>query len=106
MPFSAAEPGAIEATGTSYATVVNIVDPGPTGIPIAHGLPSALPADSLTADGFYRGYPLLYLWHVHDDYKVTNDGVYPGGAVTVVRVDKQNTFGPQKSLIQLLIPVK
>lgn len=104
MPFSASEPGigAPLTANSSYATVVNAVD---SGIPIAPNLPSANPADATLADGFYRGYPLLYLWHVHDDYKVTNNGEYPGGAVTVVRVDKQNTFGPKKSLIQLLIPV-
>ena len=102
MPFSASEVGPpLGATG-SYATVVNLVD---SEISIAPNLPSAVPADATVADGFYRGYPLLYLWHVHDDYKVTNNGTYPGGAVTVVRVDKQNTFGPKKSLILHQIPV-
>jgi manganese oxidase len=104
MPFSASEPGIgppLTAT-SSYATVLNTVD---SGIPIAANLPSAVPADATVADGFYRGYPLLYLWHVHDDYKVTNNGTYPGGAVTVVRVDKQNTLGPKPSLVQSKIPV-
>jgi hypothetical protein len=100
MPFSASDPSA--TFPSSYATVVNAVD---SGIPIAHNLASAVPTDVATADGFYRGYPLLYLWHVHDDYKVTNNGTYPGGAVTVVRVDKANTFGPKPSLIQSKIPV-
>jgi manganese oxidase len=109
MPFSASDPADPDliAAGlpdtSSYATLVNAAD---NGIPLATGVPTAVPGApaSGVADGFYREYPLLYLWHAHDDYKVTNAGVYPGGAVVVVRVDKQGTFGPKPNIVKTLIP--
>ena len=32
-------------------------------------------------------FPQFYPMHNHDDYKVTNDGVYPGGQLTMIQVD-------------------
>jgi len=68
----------------------------------------ALGSDGVTgsyATGILNGYPLLYLWHDHDDYLVTNNGNYPGGAVSVVRVDKKGTLGAQASIVRTLIPI-
>lgn len=36
----------------------------------------------------YYYYPQFYPMHNHDDYKVTNDGVYPGGQLTYMQIDK------------------
>ena len=38
-----------------------------------------------TADNFM--YPQFYLAHNHDDYKVTNNGVYPGGQLIIIETD-------------------
>ena len=86
-------PGAIDPNST---TIVGT--PG-TGVPGSDGVPGSM------ATGFTNGYPLLYLWHDHDDYLVTNNGSYPGGAVAVIRVDKAGTIGPKPSLQSLLIPI-
>ncbi|MFT8313483.1 MAG: hypothetical protein ABF633_04425 [Clostridium sp.] len=32
-------------------------------------------------------FPQFYPMHNHDDYKVTNDGVYPGGQLTYIQTD-------------------
>lgn len=32
-------------------------------------------------------FPQFYPMHNHDDYKVTNDGVYPGGQLTMIQTD-------------------
>jgi FtsP/CotA-like multicopper oxidase with cupredoxin domain len=32
-------------------------------------------------------FPQFYPMHNHDDYKVTNNGVYPGGALTLIQAD-------------------
>ncbi|BAF60179.1 MAG: multicopper oxidase domain-containing protein [Pelotomaculum sp.] len=37
------------------------------------------------ADGFF--FPQFYLAHNHDDYKVTNNGVYPGGQLIFIETD-------------------
>jgi manganese oxidase len=109
-PFSASEVGG-DVTGIlaatpqfNYADAVKILDPSSPPIPIA-SVP--LPAANGTgfATGFTNGYPLLYLWHDHDDYLVTNNGSYPGGAVALVRVDRAGTVGPKNPLPKLLIPV-
>jgi FtsP/CotA-like multicopper oxidase with cupredoxin domain len=68
-----------------------------TGVAIASSDPTA------TAYGFFDSYPLFYLWHVHDDYKVTNNGSYPGGAAVFVRVDKEKP-APKPSIIFNNIP--
>jgi hypothetical protein len=44
------------------------------------------------------GYPLMYLWHAHDDYKVTNNGAYPGGAVAVIKLLQQGKTNPTASI--------
>ena len=33
-------------------------------------------------------FPQFYPMHNHDDYKATNNGVYPGGQLTFIQVDK------------------
>ncbi|HWP96267.1 MAG TPA: multicopper oxidase domain-containing protein [Syntrophomonadaceae bacterium] len=40
---------------------------------------------SATADNFF--FPQFYPAHNHDDYKVTNNGVYPGGQLTFIETD-------------------
>ncbi|HHV63279.1 MAG TPA: multicopper oxidase domain-containing protein [Firmicutes bacterium] len=40
---------------------------------------------SSTADNFM--FPQFYLAHNHDDYKVTNNGVYPGGQLILIETD-------------------
>lgn len=65
-----------------------------TGVPGAAGM--GFGADMAT--GYKTGYPMLYLWHAHDDYKVTNNGAYPGGAVVVVKVQPQGTTKPTASI--------
>jgi hypothetical protein len=35
-------------------------------------------------------FPQFYPMHNHDDYKVTNDGVYPGGQLTYIQTDAPN----------------
>jgi hypothetical protein len=97
-----------------YGDVLHLVDPS---IPMVLG-PGALDPITLnptpgpgvtgstapglgvdTGTGFKNtGYPLLYLWHIHDDYKVTNAGNYPGGAVVVVKVNTQGTTKPVASI--------
>jgi hypothetical protein len=32
-------------------------------------------------------FPQFYPMHNHDDYKVTNNGVYPGGQLTMIQID-------------------
>jgi hypothetical protein len=32
-------------------------------------------------------FPQFYPMHNHDDYKVTNNGIYPGGALTLIQAD-------------------
>ncbi|MFL0269110.1 hypothetical protein [Candidatus Clostridium radicumherbarum] len=34
-----------------------------------------------------RFFPQYYPMHNHDDYKVTNNGVYPGGQLTLIQTD-------------------
>jgi hypothetical protein len=101
-----------------YANVLNNPQPNPFSpwettwgnlIPAVAGNPPVPVAQVPSADdpninvqGFKSGYPLFYLWHEHDDYKVTNNGVYPGGAVVLVRVDKdppESTTSIPKHLI-------
>jgi len=53
--------------------------------------------------GFQTGYPLLYWWHAHDDYKATNAGNYPGGAVVLVKVKSQGQTSPTKAIPFYLI---
>ena len=56
-----------------------MIDSGP--IPISTGTPPSGQdyhqlSGTGTATGYAKtGYPLFYLWHVHDDYRVTNDGI-------------------------------
>lgn len=38
-------------------------------------------------------FPQFYPMHNHDDYKVTNDGIYPGGQLTIIQTD-----APDKSM--------
>jgi hypothetical protein len=38
-----------------------------------------------TADNFF--FPQFYIAHNHDDYKVTNNGVYPGGQLIFIQTD-------------------
>ena len=37
--------------------------------------------------GVDRFFPQFYPMHNHDDYKVTNNGVYPGGQLTLIQTD-------------------
>jgi len=53
--------------------------PAVAGLP-AIGLFSVPPALPLTS-------PQVFVWHNHDDYKATNNGVYPGGQFTAVLVN-------------------
>ena len=41
-----------------------------------------------TADNFF--FPQFYIAHNHDDYKVTNNGVYPGGQLIFIQTDLPN----------------
>ncbi len=87
--------------GPEWGTVLPLVAETPT---IATGMvPNSAPPPA-QSPGFLRGYPLFYLWHVHDDYKVTNNGVYPGGAITLVRVDKAATITAKPAIPFALIP--
>jgi hypothetical protein len=38
--------------------------------------------------GTDRYFPQFYPMHNHDDYKVTNNGVYPGGQLTYIQIDE------------------
>jgi manganese oxidase len=86
-------PGALDPTKSTPTPDPN----AGVGLPVSNG--------TGFASGFTNGYPLLYLWHDHDDYLVTNNGSYPGGAVAVIRVDKAGTLGPQQAIPKLLIPI-
>lgn len=94
----APDPNPFSAEDIHWADVVNKLDPT---VPITP-LPSALNPYE-TASGYFNGYPLLYLWHVHDDYKVTNNGDYPGGATVLVKVNKKPPT-PKPSIVYSLIP--
>lgn len=103
-----------------YGDVVHVVDPsipmvlGPGALDPATGAfinGTGVPGSSGPGFGVdyttgYKntGYPLLYLWHAHDDYKVTNAGAYPGGAVTLVKVLPQGSTKPTASIPVNLIP--
>lgn len=39
------------------------------------------------AQGVDRFFPQFYPMHNHDDYKVTNNGRYPGGQLTLIQTD-------------------
>jgi hypothetical protein len=84
--LSASNPNPFPPFGAEWGTILPTVDP-------------TIPA---TAGILHDAYPLLYLWHIHDDYKVTNNGVYPGGAVVLVKVNKTAPTST-KSIIQYLI---
>lgn len=112
IPYSTSEVGVTPLSDpqADYGDGVHVLDPtipmvlGPGAInpetgasTPGPGLPSA--SGTGTATGYAKtGYPLLYLWHVHDDYKVTNNGDYPGGAVVVVKVLKQGSTSPTSSI--------
>jgi len=97
-----------------YGDIVHIADPslpiilGPGALNPATGTPTpgtGVPGSSGPgfgadfATGYSgTGYPLMYLWHAHDDYKVTNDGNYPGGAVAVVKLLQQGKTSPTNSI--------
>jgi hypothetical protein len=79
------KPAPFSTWETFWGPTLNTLDPS---IPLAtQNVPSADDPNVLVP-GLTTGYPLLYLWHIHDDYKVTNDGAYPGGAVGLVKVHK------------------
>jgi manganese oxidase len=120
MPYSTSEVGIPPSppfgTNADYGDIVHVADPsipmvlGPGAINPVNGNPSAgpgLPAssgDGTTATGYAKtGYPLFYLWHDHDDYLVTNNGAYPGGAVTVVKLMPQGTTKALPSIIKSFI---
>jgi manganese oxidase len=110
-PFASQTGGNSKA---DYGDIVHIADPaipmvlGPGALDPATGTPTpgiGVPGSSGPGFGVdyttgYQktGYPLLYLWHAHDDYKVTNNGDYPGGAVTVVKILSQGSTSPTKSI--------
>jgi hypothetical protein len=58
---------------------------GPT---VGPGLPSpdggTVPGQLLTLGGFTAFNGQLFPFHNHDDYKATNNGVYPGGMFTMI----------------------
>jgi len=95
-----ATPNPFSPFGPEWGTVLPLVAGAPTIATTP--VPNSAPPPALSP-GFYRGYPLFYLWHIHDDYKVTNDGVYPGGATTLVRLDR-TAPGAKPSIISTLIP--
>jgi hypothetical protein len=119
MPYSTSEVGVVPlpTPNSDYGDGVHVLDPsipmilGPGAIDPATGNPSpgpGLPSSSGTgtATGFAKaGYPLFYLWHVHDDYRVTNNGEYPGGAVAVIKLLRQGGTSPQPSIVKNMIPV-
>ncbi len=37
--------------------------------------------------GTEQFFPQFYPMHNHDDYKVTNNGAYPGGQLTLIQTD-------------------
>jgi manganese oxidase len=89
MPYSTWEP--------VWGTVLPAIAGAPA-VPVAQVPTSDGSAPPGTLEqGLKSGYPLFYLWHSHDDYRVTNNGVYPGGAVVLVRVDK-NGISPTPSI--------
>ncbi|WP_164880624.1 multicopper oxidase domain-containing protein [Clostridium manihotivorum] len=47
------------------------------------------PKDSPNINFFPQFYPM----HNHDDYKVTNDGTYPGGQLTYIQIDAPESGG-------------
>ena len=119
MPYSTSEVGVtpLSSPQADYGDGVHVLDPtipmvlGPgavdpaTGAIInssAIGLPSS--SGTGTATGYAKaGYPLFYLWHVHDDYRVTNNGEYPGGAVAVVKLLRQGSTIAQPSIVKNFI---
>ena len=124
MPYSTSEVGVTPLSDppfnlpqADYGDGVHVLDPsipmilGPGAIDPATGNPTpgpGLPSSSGigTATGYANiGYPLFYLWHVHDDYRVTNDGEYPGGAVAVVKLLKQGATKPTPSIVKNFIPI-
>jgi manganese oxidase len=119
MPYSTSEVGVtpLPTPNADYGDGVHVLDPsipmilGPGAIDPATGNPTpgpGLPSSSGigTATGYAKtGYPLFYLWHVHDDYRVTNNGEYPGGAVAVVKILKQGSTTPTPSIVKNFIPI-
>ncbi len=124
MPFSTSEVGVTPLSDppfnqpqADYGDGVHILDPsipmvlGPGAIDPATG--ASIPGPGLpsssgvgTATGYAKtGYPLFYLWHAHDDYRVTNNGDYPGGAVAVIKLLKQGSTTPTPSIVKNLIPI-
>jgi len=92
MPYSTWEP-VWGSTVLPNATITGTPQVPTATVPTADG--SAPPGT--TELGLKSGYPLFYLWHAHDDYRVTNNGSYPGGAIVLVRVDK-NGISPTPSI--------
>ena len=89
------------ATGTAYPACAAILDPpvvppatyigGPTvgpvlpnPAPVAGSGPGSVAGQLLTQAGITSFAGQLFPFHNHDDYKATNNGVYPGGMFTMI----------------------
>jgi hypothetical protein len=120
MPYSTSEvggPGAPFGNNADFGDVVHVANPsipmvlGPGAIDPATGQPAAgpgLPSSSGigTATGYAKkGYPLFYLWHDHDDFRVTNNGAYPGGSVILVKLLPQGGTSAKPSIVKNLINI-
>lgn len=57
--------------------------------------------DQPKSDPNDKFFPQFYPMHNHDDYKVTNDGAYPGGQLTMIQTD-----APDNSMIGTAAPDK
>ena len=77
-----------QVEGTYEAGVQSKYDPK-TGLPLENtSTGDALP-DPFLGGNYIGGpnVPNLFVFHNHDDYKATNNGVYPGGMFTAVLVE-------------------
>ncbi|MDQ1280351.1 MAG: hypothetical protein QG670_1614 [Thermoproteota archaeon] len=97
------QPNPFATWETYWGPTLDTIDPLGYTLP---QVPTSEPSDDstpvVTVPGLKSGYPLFYLWHVHDDYRVTNNGVYPGGAAILVRVDKTGALSTPSIPLNLI----
>lgn len=87
-------------SGETYELIIEVMDKSriyknksPQGVSYV-AIPKA-EGGSHTYDGTAATFfPQFFPMHNHDDYKVTNNGVYPGGALTLIQADAPPGWRP------------
>ena len=100
------QPNPFATWETTWGPILNTLDPNGLGYTLPNVPTSEASDDStpvITVPGLNSGYPLFYLWHSHDDYRVTNNGAYPGGAIALIRVDPQGATSAKPAIPANLI---